>query len=37
MISIDHAVVDDATAARFTRRLAALLEQPVDLTAAASK
>jgi pyruvate/2-oxoglutarate dehydrogenase complex dihydrolipoamide acyltransferase (E2) component len=36
-ISIDHAVVDGATAARFTRRLAELLEQPVDLTAAASK
>ena len=31
-ISIDHAILDGATAARFTRRLAELLEQPVGPT-----
>lgn len=31
-ISVDHAIVDGATAARFTRRLAELLEHPADLT-----
>jgi pyruvate/2-oxoglutarate dehydrogenase complex dihydrolipoamide acyltransferase (E2) component len=31
-ISVDHAVVDGATAARFTRRLTGLLENPVHLT-----
>jgi pyruvate/2-oxoglutarate dehydrogenase complex dihydrolipoamide acyltransferase (E2) component len=31
-ISIDHAIVDGATAARFSRRLAELLEHPVELT-----
>ena len=31
-ISVDHAVVDGATAARFARRLAALREHPVELT-----
>ena len=31
-ISVDHAIVDGATAARFTRRLAELLEHPVYLT-----
>jgi pyruvate/2-oxoglutarate dehydrogenase complex dihydrolipoamide acyltransferase (E2) component len=31
-ISVDHAIVDGATAARFTRRLAELLEHPVQLT-----
>ena len=30
-ISVDHAVVDGATAARFTRRLTGLLEHPIDL------
>jgi pyruvate/2-oxoglutarate dehydrogenase complex dihydrolipoamide acyltransferase (E2) component len=30
-ISVDHAVVDGATAARFTRRLAELLERPIEL------
>jgi pyruvate/2-oxoglutarate dehydrogenase complex dihydrolipoamide acyltransferase (E2) component len=30
-ISVDHAVVDGATAARFTRRLTGLLERPIDL------
>jgi pyruvate/2-oxoglutarate dehydrogenase complex dihydrolipoamide acyltransferase (E2) component len=29
--SVDHAVVDGATAARFTRRLTELLERPIDL------
>jgi pyruvate/2-oxoglutarate dehydrogenase complex dihydrolipoamide acyltransferase (E2) component len=29
-ISVDHAVVDGATAARFTRRLTDLLERPID-------
>jgi pyruvate/2-oxoglutarate dehydrogenase complex dihydrolipoamide acyltransferase (E2) component len=32
-ISVDHAIVDGATAARFARRLGALLEHPVQLTA----
>jgi pyruvate/2-oxoglutarate dehydrogenase complex dihydrolipoamide acyltransferase (E2) component len=31
-ISVDHAVVDGATAARFSRRLAELLEHPIHLT-----
>jgi hypothetical protein len=31
-ISVDHAIVDGAAAARSTRRLAELLEHPVDLT-----
>jgi pyruvate/2-oxoglutarate dehydrogenase complex dihydrolipoamide acyltransferase (E2) component len=31
-ISVDHAIVDGATAARFTRRLTGLLENPVHLT-----
>jgi pyruvate dehydrogenase E2 component (dihydrolipoamide acetyltransferase) len=31
-ISVDHAIVDGATVARFTRRLAELLEHPADLT-----
>jgi pyruvate/2-oxoglutarate dehydrogenase complex dihydrolipoamide acyltransferase (E2) component len=30
-ISVDHAIVDGATAARFTRRLAGLLEDPLHL------
>jgi pyruvate/2-oxoglutarate dehydrogenase complex dihydrolipoamide acyltransferase (E2) component len=29
-ISVDHAVVDGATAAKFTRRLTGLLKSPVD-------
>jgi pyruvate/2-oxoglutarate dehydrogenase complex dihydrolipoamide acyltransferase (E2) component len=31
-ISVDHAVVDGGTAARFTRRLGELLEAPLDIT-----
>jgi pyruvate/2-oxoglutarate dehydrogenase complex dihydrolipoamide acyltransferase (E2) component len=36
-ISVDHAGVDAATAARFTRRLAELVEHPVHLTDAAER
>jgi pyruvate/2-oxoglutarate dehydrogenase complex dihydrolipoamide acyltransferase (E2) component len=35
-ISVDHAIVDGATAARFTRRLTSLLEHAVELNGPAS-
>jgi hypothetical protein len=31
-VSVDHGIVDGAAAARFTRRLAELLEHPIELT-----